>query len=90
MDMNNPSSEKRPISSLCVLKRKLKYSRRVHTQSTSASKTLSEKQNDQKARLADLVGKIRNAQQNPKRSEGLVKHGPSVNKGKVTHLSVVK
>ncbi|WP_420600479.1 hypothetical protein [Neptuniibacter sp.] len=90
MDMNNPSSEKRPISSLCVLKRKLKYSRRVHTQSISASKTLPEKQNDQKARLADLVGKIRNAQQNPKRSEGLVKRDISGKSGKVVKPSVVK
>lgn len=64
MDMDKPSSEKRPISSLCVLKRKLNHSRRVHTECIVASKALSEKQNDQKARLADLVGKIRNAQGN--------------------------
>ncbi len=90
MDTDKPTSENRPISSLCVLKRKLKHSRRVHTENIYATNTLPEKQNDQKARLADLVGKIRNAQTTPERSEGLVKQEPSAISGKVVKLFVVK
>lgn len=90
MDTDTPSSENRPVSSLCILKRKLNHSRRVHTQNTSESKPLTNQHCDQKERLTDLAMKIRDAHKSPERKERPFKRNSAVNTGKVVHLRVIK
>ncbi|MFY0676821.1 MAG: hypothetical protein JXR18_06000 [Neptuniibacter sp.] len=90
MDTDKPTSENRPISSLCVLKRKLKHSRRVHNQNSADTQPTPEQHSDQKERLADLAMKIRKTDKSSQRNEKSCKRSATTTKGKVAYLSVVK
>lgn len=90
MDTDKPTSENRTISSLCVLKRKLKHSRRAHIQKQATDTHHPLILEDQKQKLSSLAGKIRNAQGYSHRPPNPIQTNNQRPKYKIRHLAAVK